>query len=326
MHGRPPRLTARPREPESDGVSPRSGYRSYRLALALAALGWGLALALGALGCASAGYVPDAHPGPAARAALLPEYRIFYDELKDYGDWILVEPYGFVFRPRTEFASWTPYYDGFWSPSDSYGWVWVSAEPYGWATFHYGRWFEDPYQGWVWVPGIDWAPAWVSWSGSGDYVGWAPMGPSGAPSGGGGMGDNFHFVTRGDLGSTDLKSRIVPPDKAVSLARDAEPITNTAEVDHVRVNAGPPIEWIEQVTGPLQRARVQEFAPEKVRRLGETTAKPGAGLRSSGGKDPVQLQGEAEARRARSFMQQKQSSPAPVISRIAPRRFKAEAD
>ena len=28
---------------------------------------------------------------PAARAALRPEYRLFYDALIDYGDWVLIE-------------------------------------------------------------------------------------------------------------------------------------------------------------------------------------------------------------------------------------------
>lgn len=276
-----------------------------------------VAFACGLSGCASQGFVPDAHPMPAARAALQPEYRIFYDELSDYGDWILIEPYGFVFRPRTRFASWTPYWDGFWSPSDSYGWVWVSAEPYGWATFHYGRWVEDPYQGWVWIPGLDWAPAWVSWAGSGDYVGWSPLGPSNSPSSPG-LGDNFHFVARGDLGAPDLKSRLLPPDRAASLARAAAPITNLADVDHVTVNRGPSIDWVEAASGPLQRARVQDVAPS-IRKLSETTERPGASPRSAARpKDSLQLQGEADARHARSLMDQRQSG-SPVVSRIRPR-------
>ncbi len=30
---------------------------------------------------------------------------------------------------------------------------------------------------WIWVPGYEWAPAWVSWRSSDDYVGWAPLPP-----------------------------------------------------------------------------------------------------------------------------------------------------
>jgi hypothetical protein len=302
----PPRAFARPRRPS---LGP------------LVAIG-ALLLAFAIGGCASQGFVPDEHPMPAARAALQPEFRIFYDELSDYGDWILIEPYGFVFRPRTRFSTqWQPYTDGFWSPSDAYGWIWVSAEPYGWATFHYGRWLNDPYQGWVWIPGVDWAPAWVSWSGSGDYVGWSPMGPSNSPSSPG-LGDNFHFVTRGDLGSPDLKSHLVPPERAASLAREASPIENYAQVDRVTVNRGPRIDWVEQAAGPLQRARVQDIAPS-VRKLGESQSKPGGTRSAAKPKDAMQVQGEADARRARTIMEQKQSS-APTISRLKPSTVKPE--
>ena len=55
--------------------------------------------------CTSSGFVPQTTTMPAARAALNPEYRIFYDALQDYGDWVLIEPFGFVFRPRVDFAT-----------------------------------------------------------------------------------------------------------------------------------------------------------------------------------------------------------------------------
>ncbi|MEM7008030.1 MAG: DUF6600 domain-containing protein, partial [Thermodesulfobacteriota bacterium] len=57
------------------------------------------------------------------------------------------------------------------------GWLWISYEPWGWATYHYGRWVFDDYAGWVWIPGTTWAPAWVSWHESPDYIGWAPLPP-----------------------------------------------------------------------------------------------------------------------------------------------------
>ena len=31
--------------------------------------------------------------------------------------------------------------------------------------------------GWFWIPGDEWAPAWVDWRYSNDYVGWAPLPP-----------------------------------------------------------------------------------------------------------------------------------------------------
>ena len=69
-----------------------------------------------------------------------------------------------------------PYTVGRWIYSD-YGWYWDSREPFAWAVYHYGRWGYDPDYGWFWVPGDVWAPAWVQWRYSDNYVGWAPIGP-----------------------------------------------------------------------------------------------------------------------------------------------------
>jgi hypothetical protein len=99
----------------------------------------------------------------------------FYGELSPYGDWVVVGNYGRVWRPRVA-AGWRPYYYGRWEWTNE-GWLWVSDEPWGWAAYHYGRWTHDPYYGWIWVPGVEWAPAWVSWRVSGDVIGWAPLAP-----------------------------------------------------------------------------------------------------------------------------------------------------
>jgi hypothetical protein len=197
---------------------------------------------------------------PAARAALLPEYRVFYDALGDYGDWTLIEPLGYVFRPRVDIARWQPYADGFWVPTDLYGWVWVSSEPFGWATYHYGRWFYDSFQGWVWVPGVDWGPAWVDWRASDSYVGWAPLMPRGvsAPSVPNGP---FTFVPVSQLGSTNLRQYEMKADQLGDPAVDARPVENFGEDERVSFNRGPRLEWIEQRTGPLPRTRIEDLVP-----------------------------------------------------------------
>ncbi len=122
-------------------------------------------------------YAPPPHTEDPARIALPPVYRPFFDALEDEGDWTLVEPYGYCFRPRVNFVAWRPYQDGWWEPSDSFGWIWNTDEPFGWVTYHYGAWFYDEYQGWLWQPGPNWGPAWVAWVETGDYIGWAPLAP-----------------------------------------------------------------------------------------------------------------------------------------------------
>lgn len=105
-------------------------------------------------------------------------YDMFYDSLNPYGAWYETSDLGFVWQPTVAARnpSWRPYVDGQWADSDQ-GWIWVSQEPFGWATYHYGRWASLENVGWVWVPGTEWAPAWVSWRETDDYVGWAPLPP-----------------------------------------------------------------------------------------------------------------------------------------------------
>jgi hypothetical protein len=100
----------------------------------------------------------------------------FYQPLDQYGTWVDIPQYGRCFRPRGIETDWQPYTVGHWEWTDA-GWYWVSDEPWGWACFHYGSWDHDPRYGWCWIPGTDWAPAWVTWRYSDDYIGWAPCGP-----------------------------------------------------------------------------------------------------------------------------------------------------
>jgi hypothetical protein len=114
------------------------------------------------------------HVGPSGRAAV--DLGFFYDDLAPYGNWIERPSYGWVWTPRAVASSWRPYQNGHWVATDA-GWVWVTDEPYGWATYHYGRWYDDPEVGWSWVPGDTWGPSWVSFQDGGDYIGWAPLPP-----------------------------------------------------------------------------------------------------------------------------------------------------
>ncbi|HEY1049072.1 MAG TPA: DUF6600 domain-containing protein, partial [Prosthecobacter sp.] len=110
-----------------------------------------------------------------------PDYSLFYDQLEPYGRWVDVGGYGYCWRPTITTAGWRPYVDGCWVWS-SLGWTWQSNEAFGWAVYHYGRWVNLAYHGWVWVPGNEWAPGWVSWRQSRDYVGWAPLPPTRGPT------------------------------------------------------------------------------------------------------------------------------------------------
>jgi hypothetical protein len=100
----------------------------------------------------------------------------FYSDLGPYGEWIEFEPGIYAWHPVNVDPDWRPYTVGRWVWSD-YGWYWVTAEPFGWATYHYGRWFFDDSYGWIWIPDTVWGPAWVEWRSNDDYIGWAPLPP-----------------------------------------------------------------------------------------------------------------------------------------------------
>lgn len=269
-------------------------------------------LALTQLSCATIGLTPLQDSMPAARAGLSPEYRLFYDALQDYGDWTLIEPFGYLFRPYGNVESWRPYQCGYWAPSDVYGWVWISAEPYGWATYHYGEWFFDRYQGWVWMPGLDWGPAWVAWEETPDYIGWAPMSPPGYDSGlvPGGL---YTYVATAELPATDVQTRTRTRDQIGEKLGSTSPIDNPVELDGVRFNAGPKFDAIERRSGPLRRVKIEELLPD-----GGSVTKPRvrptpAG--TAGDTTPVEATKRAaeEAARSARSVTERNTAPPPSI-------------
>ena len=76
---------------------------------------------------------------------------VVVSELREYGEWITVPSYGYVWRPRVA-AGWSPYVYGRWVWISPYGWTWVSDEPWGWYPYRCGYWLTDPVYGWIWSP------------------------------------------------------------------------------------------------------------------------------------------------------------------------------
>lgn len=111
----------------------------------------------------------------APEEATLQGSDVWFDDLRFYGSWYHLSPYGMVWRPVVT-MDWAPMTNGYWVWS-SYGWVWVSYDPFGDDVYHYGFWINDYALGWVWVPDYVWAPVrceWVWWD---DCIAWAPLPP-----------------------------------------------------------------------------------------------------------------------------------------------------
>lgn len=232
----------------------RTGFDLVRLAAPL--------IVLSLAGCAVDGGSRDEAPGrvppsiSAAELGLPPALRPFHDELEPHGDWILVEPQGWVFRPRVNTVAWRPYQDGHWEPSWSYGWVWESNDPFGWITDHYGFWFYDDFQGWVWRPYGAWAPSWVAWVSVGEFVGWAPLPPPGAT--------NYDEVPNGVFTYVNARTLGTPAGSRASFVSDipddprgVHPIDRIASRNGIYWNAGPAPDAILGV-GPAEQLRLDE--------------------------------------------------------------------
>lgn len=208
-------------------------------------------------------------PAPSARADVSVSVDFFFDALSPYGDWIYAQDYGYVWQPaQAQHDDWAPYSDGYWAYTDA-GWTWISNEEYGWATYHYGRWIRM-HGHWVWVPGNEWAPAWVSWRQTNDYVGWAPLPPEARWSiniGFNQWSDSYYdvgpgcynFVPMRWLGSrSSLRSYIVDRSRNVTYINNSVNITNISYQQNVVNNIF--------VGGP-DPARIDRFGESPVRRL-----------------------------------------------------------
>jgi hypothetical protein len=74
-------------------------------------------------------------------------------DLGYYGGYSNVPGYGMMWQPFFTGVGWDPFMDGAWSWYPGYGYMFVSAYPWGWMPYRYGNWFSIPGRGWMWQPG-----------------------------------------------------------------------------------------------------------------------------------------------------------------------------
>ena len=203
----------------------------------------------------------------AARAAAAPvevSVSFFHEQLAPHGRWVTAASYGNVWIPGGVSAGWEPYVDGEWGYSD-YGWTWVANDPWGDVPYHYGTWaYVQPY-GWAWIPGTVWAPAWVTWAYTDDFIGWAPVPPSFALSVTGYFGppivvaaSHYVCVPARQFVGVRVASVRVPSQQSITIVQRAVKTTRY-EVSNgfVRV-AGPPQNKVERAIGrPIQHVTLR---------------------------------------------------------------------
>jgi len=205
----------------------------------------------------------------------------FEAPLTPHGSWITVGTYGRCWRPASVAVEWRPYCDGYWEWTDC-GWYWVSDEPWGWACYHYGYWTLEPAYGWIWVPGIEWAPAWVSWRFGGGYCGWAPLAPRGvviAPAA-------FVFVEERRFRERQRPTTVIVNNTTIinkttvinNIKREERQIAGVGR-QRVVVNEGPGAANIEKATG-------KKLSPQPIHEVAQKTPIPREAIRSARSERP----------------------------------------
>ncbi len=197
----------------------------------------------------------------------------FYDRLSFYGDWIDLNPYGYVWIPRHMGYRWRPYSNGQWVWTD-YGWTWIAAEEWGDIPFHYGRWGWDDEIGWFWVPGSVWGPAWVTWRSNDRYMGWAPLPPGFEFS----LGMSFNssslrissnfwvFIQGSHFQDTNLNSYILPYERNPMIVNSSNLHNNMYTRNDRIINEGIGFDEVRRITGRV----VPVYAVQDVPQPGRT--------------------------------------------------------
>jgi hypothetical protein len=197
----------------------------------------------------------------------------FYDRLSPYGNWIDLNPYGYVWIPRHMGYRWRPYSDGHWVWTD-YGWTWIANEEWGDIPFHYGRWGWNDDLGWFWVPGTDWGPAWVTWRSNDQYMGWAPFPPGFEFR----AGMNFNslsmdiplnfwvFIQGPHFQDLDLNPYVLPFERNRTIVNYTSLHNNMYFRDNRIINEGMGLDEVRRITG---RA-VPTYALQNVQQPGRT--------------------------------------------------------
>ncbi|HEX7252833.1 MAG TPA: DUF6600 domain-containing protein [Thermoanaerobaculia bacterium] len=189
----------------------------------------------------------------------------FHDQLSPHGRWVVAGSYGDVWVPGGVAAGWAPYVDGQWVWTD-YGWTWVSYDPWGDIPYHYGTWSYVSDYGWCWVPGTVWAPAWVTWAYSDNYIGWAPVPATFVFSSGGYFGgpvvlsaSRYCFVPTSQFVGVNVSTVRVPVAQNTAIFANTTRATRFQVSNGVVHTAGLDPARVERVTGhQLQRASINQ--------------------------------------------------------------------
>jgi hypothetical protein len=185
-----------------------------------------LLLALLMAGCKSA-------PPPAP-----PPKIDFREELKPYGEWIVVAPYGRLWHPspRVVGEKFVPYFTGGQWVHGKDGWGFKSHWDWGEFVFHYGRWVYVPDLDWLWSLDETYGLAWVNWKSGDTYVGWSPIPP--VVRGGAPPEQKWTYVKARHLAQPELQRFALNHDDGNRAPNEVQPAPANGPVLQIVLNEG----------------------------------------------------------------------------------------
>ncbi len=83
-------------------------------------------------------------------------YSYGISDLNYWGGYSYIPGYGTLWQPYGIGPGWDPFMDGAWVWYPGYGYMWVSAYPWGWMPYRYGTWIYAGNYGWCWRPATYW--------------------------------------------------------------------------------------------------------------------------------------------------------------------------
>ena len=201
-----------------------------------------------------------------ASARYLPgDLKSYASDFDHYGRWVDAPGYGMVWSPSlTIGAEWSPYREGRWCWTGG-DYVWIAYEPWGWCPYHYGRWSFVASLGWCWVPpapaAVFWAPAYVGWVYTPDYVAWVPLAPGETYYGYGRHGRNSVNITNVNINNitiTNVYKNVNVTNGVVSVTRQG---FLTGRAEHPRLTGNPFLGHRASVGRPPIQPQRETFMP-----------------------------------------------------------------
>jgi hypothetical protein len=179
------------------------------------------------------------------------------EEIRRYGEWILVQPYGKLWHPNATQVgeNFVPYVSGGQWVLTQRGWSFEGRWEWSDVVFHHGRWLWNQDYDWLWQYDENEALAHVEWRSGSEWIGWSPLPAVAQRSGSPEPERRWYYVKAKHLAQEDVARFVVTGEEAGKAAGLTEPVTAGPFF-------GPAVAFVAQQGGLVQQADGGYRVPE----------------------------------------------------------------